>query len=437
MIDGEAKIGPFLAMMVVAGGMIGSGVYLLPASLAAFGSISILGWLLAILGSALLAGVYSALAILRPGEAGLFSHIQDALGPGVGFVAGLLYWFPVASVPIALAVTGYLGFFVPAVASGVGSTVTTLAVIWLILAVNYVGPRFVSRFSGWTLFIGLAPILLVAIAGWFFFSPAVFAASWNVTGHSALDVVPASAVQAFWALVGLEYAAIVAPMVRDPARNVPIATFGGLAIAAVVYLSASAVIMGLMPASELVRSSAPFADAARPWIGGGVAAVIALCAMLKAAGALGSSNMALMEAGECGPVSGHLFPGRPPRTTVRPPAISFVIFGVIMSLAVVLSASPILSRQFTVVTNVIVVIETLVYLCACLALIRFSGLAPAPWRWPLRATAAGGGVFCVAIVAASERDLLIWSVAAVAMAAAIYLGVSARRRAVRPAAGLP
>jgi len=437
MIDGQAKIGPFLAMMVVAGGMIGSGVYLLPASLAAFGSISILGWLLAILGSALLAGVYSALAILRPGEAGLFSHIQDALGPGVGFVAGLLYWFPVASVPIALALTGYLSFFIPSVASGTASTLTTLAVIWLLLGVNYVGPKFVSRFSGWTLFIGLAPILLVAIGGWFFFKPTVFAASWNVTGRGALAVVPASAVQAFWALVGLEYAAIVAPMVRDPTRNVPIATFGGLGIAAVVYLSASAAIMGLLPASVLVKSNAPFADAARPWIGAGIAAVIALCAMLKAAGALGSSNLALMEAGECEAVSGHLFPGRPPRTTVRPPAISFIIFGVIMSAAVILSASPLLSRQFTMVTNVIVVIETLVYLCACLALIRFCRLAPKAWRWGLRLTAAGGAIFCVAIIAASERDLLIWSAAAVAIAAGIYHGALLRRRSVSPATPRP
>ena len=65
MTDDQKKLGPFLATMLVAGGMIGSGVYLLPASLAAIGSISLLGWVLAIVGAALLAGVFSALEIGR------------------------------------------------------------------------------------------------------------------------------------------------------------------------------------------------------------------------------------------------------------------------------------------------------------------------------------------------------------------------------------
>ena len=124
--DDQKKMGPFLATMLVAGGMIGSGIYLLPASLAATGSISLLGWVLAILGAALLAGVFSTLAVLRPQAAGLFAQIADAFGPGVGFVAGLLYWIPVANVPIALAITGYLSFFFPQVATGPAATATTV-----------------------------------------------------------------------------------------------------------------------------------------------------------------------------------------------------------------------------------------------------------------------------------------------------------------------
>ena len=88
----QRKLGPFLATMLVAGGMIGSGVYLLPASLGAVGSISILAWVAAIAGAAMLAGVFSWLAILRPGTAGLFSYIRDEFGPAGGFVAGVIYW---------------------------------------------------------------------------------------------------------------------------------------------------------------------------------------------------------------------------------------------------------------------------------------------------------------------------------------------------------
>ena len=116
--DPAGKLGPFLAMMVVAGGMIGSGIYLLPASLAAFGSVSILGWGLAILGALMLGGVFSFLAILRPRAAGLFSYISEALGPGAGFVSGLVYWMLcwIGNAPIALGMTGYLSVFFPPVA---------------------------------------------------------------------------------------------------------------------------------------------------------------------------------------------------------------------------------------------------------------------------------------------------------------------------------
>jgi arginine:agmatine antiporter len=60
------KIGALSATMMVVSMMIGSGVYLLPAGLGAIGSISLLGWIAAVIGAAMLAGVFSLLAILNP-----------------------------------------------------------------------------------------------------------------------------------------------------------------------------------------------------------------------------------------------------------------------------------------------------------------------------------------------------------------------------------
>src|SRR5580658_10016813 len=92
MPDRHHKIGPVLATMIVASTMIGSGVYLLPASLAAIGSVTILAWLAATASAALIGGIFVWLAILSPGTAGLFSYIRDAFGPLVGFVVGAVYW---------------------------------------------------------------------------------------------------------------------------------------------------------------------------------------------------------------------------------------------------------------------------------------------------------------------------------------------------------
>jgi arginine:agmatine antiporter len=428
----RGKLGPWLATMVVAGGMIGSGVYLLPASLAAFGSVSLLGWLLAGLGAALFGGVFSMLAILRPDGHGFFPAISEALGPGVGFVAGLLYWFPVSNIPVALAVTGYLSYFFPQIASGLGSTMATVAIVWLFVGANWIGARFVARLGGWTLGVGLVPILAVALGGWLIFKPAIFLASWNVSGHGALAAVPQSAVIAFWAFVGVENALILAPLVRDPARNVPLATFGGLGIAAGVYLAASAVIMGILPAAVLARSSAPFADAMTPLLGASLGGGIALCALLKASGTLGTGILITAETAESDAVMGQILPGRPPRRAEIAPKLNLVLMGLIMSAVVIASASPTLARQFTIVTNISVVLIMLAFLAACLSLIRLSLPLRGPRRALAVALAVAGALFCGGMIASSERQLLVWALGAIIAASLAWLPVWLRRRSLEP-----
>ena len=65
------KLGPFLATVLIAGTMIGSGVFLLPATLAAVGGMTIVSWLICALGALLLAGTFAALAIWRPEPEGI------------------------------------------------------------------------------------------------------------------------------------------------------------------------------------------------------------------------------------------------------------------------------------------------------------------------------------------------------------------------------
>jgi hypothetical protein len=69
-----------------------------------------------------------------------------------------------------------------------------------------------------------------------------------------------------------------------------------------------------------------------------------------------------------------------------------------------------------------------------MALLRFSGAARPAWRGPIRALAGLGILFCCGMIAASERDLLVWSAAAVGLALVVYLVVAARRRSGREAA---
>src|ERR1700709_2727832 len=94
MAAGDGKIGVGLAAMLVAGNMIGSGVYLLPAVLAGVGGISILGWGGAVLGALVLACMFAAFAnygLEASGDQGLIGRIADGLGPFWGYQAAALY----------------------------------------------------------------------------------------------------------------------------------------------------------------------------------------------------------------------------------------------------------------------------------------------------------------------------------------------------------
>jgi arginine:agmatine antiporter len=422
--SGEAKkLSAFLATMLVAGNMIGSGVYLLPSSLGSVGSISLLGWAIAVGGAALLGAAFSALTILRPEGTGLISHVREAFGPGSAFIWGVLYWTAcwTGNVAIALAVTGYVAYFLPALAAPPGATFFTVGILWLFTAANIVGPRFVARFEGGTLLVGLAPVLLIALGGWFYFDPAMFSASWNVTGKPFWEAMPQSVVMVFWAFLGIESANIVAPLVKNPVRDVPRATLGGLLIAALVYTSACAAIMGILPAADLAASSAPFADAARPLVGASLAAVVALCAMLKASGTVGGWILVSAETWGADEVLGLLLRRRPARRDGGPSVANLLFNGALMSLAAIATANPNLARQFTVVADVSVILCMFLYAAACAALIRLSAERSPRWRLTARALAVGAILFCAWVASVSETELLLGSVAAIIGVILFYL----------------
>jgi arginine:agmatine antiporter len=344
-------------------------------------------------------------------------------------VIGALYWASciVACVAIALAVTGYLSFFVPAVAKPPFSNLATVAIIWLLVAANILAPRFVAGMQSWSLVLGLAPVLLAAIGGWFFFHADIFFASWNVTGGNPATVVPGATVTAFWAFLGMESAIVLSTRVRNPGRDIAIGTLGGVGIAALIYIAASAVLMGMLPAAALAKSAAPFADAFAPVLGAGVAGAVALCAMIKAGGTLGSSMLLTIETAECESVLGHLrrAPGLGEAPRASTPNLIFT--GALCSIVAVGSASPTLARQFTLVTNVAVVLSVLIYGAASLAVLRLSAVLPPAKRMWARIMGIAAALFSAGLAISSERMVLAWTAGTVLITLLFYASTSLYR----------
>src|SRR6202167_5448661 len=184
------KIGPVLATALVASNMIGSGIFLLPATLAAVGSITVIGWAIGTAGALLIAIILAKLSQVAPQPGGPCAYAGEALGPYFGFQANALYWLScwIGNIAIAVAAIGYLASFVPALSAPLPAAFATAALIWLLTAVNILGPRLVCQVESLAIVIGLVPILLVATGGWGYFDGKLFADSWNVQHEPAIQV---------------------------------------------------------------------------------------------------------------------------------------------------------------------------------------------------------------------------------------------------------
>src|SRR6188508_3877637 len=105
----------WMAVALVMGNMIGSGIFLLPASLARFGGISLVGWLISTVGAMMLALVFARLARIDPASGGPYAYTRRAFGDLAGFLVAWGYWISMwtALGALAVAFVGYLGAVVP------------------------------------------------------------------------------------------------------------------------------------------------------------------------------------------------------------------------------------------------------------------------------------------------------------------------------------
>ena len=287
MVSESNKIGLVPAILMVAGNMMGSGVFMLPANLAGIGSIAIIGWLITIVGAVSLGLVFAKLTEINTAAGGPYAYAKKAFGDYMGYQTNLVYWLAnvIGNVGLAVAGLGYLTPFFPSLQDPLVMALAQIAVIWFFVYANILGPKIVGRMQGITTVIALFPIIGVALLGWFWFNPETYMQGWNVSGQSSLTAVGMTLNFTLWAFIGVESASVSTAVVKNPARNVPIATVVGVLLAAACYVLSSSAIMGIIPNKELIVSSAPFSEAVSVAMGPTAGKIVAVCA---AVGCLGS-----------------------------------------------------------------------------------------------------------------------------------------------------
>jgi len=351
------KLSLLMLIALVTGNMVGSGVYLLPASLAGIGSISLLSWVATSIGALLIGITFAKLSTLIPKTGGPYAYTREAFGDFIGFQTAFNYWITlwVGISGIAVAATGYLRIFIPALANPKLSSLCAILLVWLVTFINIVGVRKAGIIQLITTILKFIPLIMVMALGFWFFHPSYISQAFNLSGHSNWHALTHGASLTLWAFIGLEAATVPAGSVDNPKRNIPIATIVGIIIVAIVYSLSSLAIMGMIPATTLMHSTSPFADAAAIIFGPIGRIIIGFGAVISCVGALngwtllqGQISMAMAD--------NALFPALfAKRNKQGVPALGLITTSGLISLVLLLTADPNLIHQF----NTIILIATL------------------------------------------------------------------------------
>lgn len=397
---------------LVVGNMIGSGIFLLPATLAPYGWNSVLGWVLTIAGGLCLAYVFAELARALPKAGGPYAFTQEAFGAVPAFLVAWSYWVSVwvGNGAVATGAVSYLSVFFPSLSTTTGLHAgVTIAVVWLLTFVNCRGAFLAGSVQLVTTVLKLLPLL--AVIGLAFLVVGADGGA-SVQPFDASDIalgpVTAAATLTLWGLLGLESATVPAEKVKDPTRTIPRATMVGMAVTGAIYLFACSAIILLQPADEVAASSAPFADFVSAHWGLGAGKLLALFAAISGFGAL---NGWILIQGELpyAMAKGGVFPKFLAKTSPQgTPVRAHVVSSTLLTIVVLLNYSKSMTELFTFIILLSTTSSLFMYFACSLAALKLRRTGVVRKSTALLVIAALGAVYALWTIYGAGAEAVTW-----------------------------
>ncbi|MBT8277429.1 MAG: amino acid permease [Bacteroidia bacterium] len=366
------KIGLITATSLVVGNMIGAGIFLIPATLARFGSISLLGWIFTAAGALILAKIFSNLSkIVVNKSGGPYTYSREGFGDFVGFLVAWGYWISIwiSNAAIVIAIIGALSFFFPELETNpILSISIGLGFIWLFTWINAKGVSTSGKVQVLTTILKLAPLVFVILLGIFFFDIKNFP-EFNLTEASDFATFPMVAAVTLYAFLGIECATIPAETIENPEKIVPKATMMGTILVTCVYIIGTVVLFGILPVDILQDSPAPFAEAGRIIAGDSGGYFVAAGAAISGIGAL---NGWILISGQIpmATAKDNLFPKIFKKENKHGvPLFGLIIGSVLTSVVMLMNYTDGLVEQFSFMLNLTVLTALVPYLFVAAAYI--------------------------------------------------------------------
>ncbi|HEY6294018.1 MAG TPA: amino acid permease [Terriglobia bacterium] len=308
-------LGPYAATSVVAGTIIGTGIFLVPSlMLAHVGSpLRVMEvWIFAGVLSLFGALGYAELGAALPEAGGEYVYLREAYGPGMGFLYGWTQFVVAKAASIATIATGFLlysAYFFPSLTKVVwqlsggpgeriwvfkltGLQVGATLMILLLSGLNVLGVRRSGAVQTGFTAAKLGVLVTLIVLG-------------LTLGHGSFDhfrsVIPVTAgttatsgfllatVSALWAYDGWNNLSMVAGEVQNPRRNMPLAIIVGSLVVLGVYLLANLAYFYVLAPDEAAATSTIAVTAARRFLGAGGGAFVAVGVLISTFASLNGS----------------------------------------------------------------------------------------------------------------------------------------------------
>lgn len=404
-------LGRWTLAALVFNGIIGSGIFALPATVTGLlGPSAIWGYVFAALAIAPIVTVMAELGSQYREAGGQYLYARDALGRFAGIQTGWFLWLMrlTAAGAVANVFVTYLGEFYPDVTTTVPRALVMIVVFSSLAWINVRGVRGGARLSNFFTVVKLASLGLFIVAGLLLSERHTPAAP---TQTHAIGIWIDALVTLIFAYGGFEAALIPASETKDPRRDVPQALAIALPLVGVVYLLVHLLAARAVP--DLAHSMRPLTDAARSFAGAGGAAAITVGVLISAGGWLSVQfvsaprlTYALAERGDFPRWFGAV------HARFRTPHISILVYALL-----VLGLALYGNFQWNVGLSVAARLITYTTSCAALIRLRRTRKDVAAWRAPAgQVLAVLGMAICALFISrlTAAHALIVGAVAVIA-----------------------
>ncbi|OFI05470.1 arginine/agmatine antiporter [Clostridium acetireducens DSM 10703] len=358
----KKEMGLFTATTLVAGNMIGSGIFMLPATLAlaAGPGSTLLAWALTGIGSIFLALSFANLGSKIPKTGGPYEYSKMAFGNFMGFMNAWLYWNAswIGNAAIITSIGSYTARLIPAIGNnGFYAFLYTSTILWVFTILNIKGVKEASLFQACITVFKLALFVLFVIVAGYYFNPHFLKPMFPA--GKGISTLPLAAASTLWAFTGFETATVTAEEIKNPERNIKLSTIFGISIAVVTYMAISFCAMGAMPQMSLAKSNAPLVEILEQFLGTGVSKLLLIACIISVFGTIIGwllTTARMSYAAGVDKVFPEAFSKLHPK--YRTPYVSLIINSILTNILLLMNYSNSLISAF----NFMILLATLAYL---------------------------------------------------------------------------